>query len=67
MQLMSTGKESSNVSAEPPSVFEYPLAVKMMFNYDAESNASSILHAMQKETVPAWFRDADVAQVIDVG
>jgi hypothetical protein len=39
----------------------------MMFNYDAESNASSILHAMQKETVPAWFRDADVAQVIDVG
>lgn len=32
---------------------EYPLAVKMMFNYDAESNASSILRAMFRETVPA--------------
>ncbi|XP_021920748.1 uncharacterized protein LOC110830315 [Zootermopsis nevadensis] len=32
----------------------FPLAVKMMFNYDAESNATSILRAMYRETVPAW-------------
>ncbi|XP_067006168.2 serine/threonine-protein kinase Pink1, mitochondrial [Anabrus simplex] len=31
----------------------YPLAVKMMFNYDAESNATCILRAMYRETVPA--------------
>ena len=32
---------------------DFPLAVKMMFNYDAESNATSILRSMQRETVPA--------------
>ncbi|XP_052131136.1 serine/threonine-protein kinase Pink1, mitochondrial [Frankliniella occidentalis] len=32
---------------------KFPLAVKMMFNYDAESNAMSILRAMHRETVPA--------------
>ena len=31
----------------------FPLAIKMMFNYDAESNATTILRAMQRETVPA--------------
>ena len=29
-----------------------PLAVKMMFNYDAESNATSVWRAMKKECVP---------------
>uniref|UniRef100_A0A4D5R956 non-specific serine/threonine protein kinase n=1 Tax=Scolopendra viridis TaxID=118503 RepID=A0A4D5R956_SCOVI len=33
----------------------YNLAVKMMFNYDAESNAFAILNAMHRETVPAKF------------
>lgn len=32
----------------------FPLAIKMMFNYDAESNATAILRAMFRETVPAW-------------
>ena len=32
---------------------EYPLAMKMMFNFHAESNAQVILKAMQKETVIA--------------
>ena len=32
---------------------QFPLAIKMMFNYDAESNAATILRAMQRETVPA--------------
>uniref|UniRef100_A0A646QG39 non-specific serine/threonine protein kinase n=1 Tax=Hemiscolopendra marginata TaxID=943146 RepID=A0A646QG39_9MYRI len=33
----------------------FNLAVKMMFNYDAESNAFAILKAMHRETVPAKF------------
>ena len=39
----------------PPGPRDAPwnLAVKMMFNYDAESNASSILRAMYREVVPA--------------
>ncbi|XP_014209707.1 serine/threonine-protein kinase PINK1, mitochondrial [Copidosoma floridanum] len=35
-------------------VTAFPLAIKMMFNYDAESNAIAILRAMFRETVPAW-------------
>lgn len=31
----------------------YPLALKMMFNYDIQSNAMAILRAMYKETIPA--------------
>lgn len=31
----------------------YPLALKMMFNYDIQSNAMAILKAMHKETIPA--------------
>lgn len=38
------------------SVDRYPLALKMMFNYDIQSNALSILRAMYKETVPARQR-----------
>lgn len=37
---------------------EYPLALKMMFNYDIQSNAMAILKAMYKETVPAKRRNA---------
>lgn len=32
---------------------KYPLALKMMFNYDIQSNAMSILRGMYKETIPA--------------
>jgi hypothetical protein len=31
---------------------EYPLAVKVMFNYDVMSDVGLILRAMRKETVP---------------
>lgn len=31
----------------------YPLAIKMMFNYDVQSSAMAILRAMYRETVPA--------------
>ncbi|XP_060535534.1 serine/threonine-protein kinase Pink1, mitochondrial [Cylas formicarius] len=32
---------------------DYPFAIKMMFNYDIQSNAIAILRGMYKETVPA--------------
>lgn len=33
-------------------IAQYPFAVKMMFNYDIQSNAMAILRAMYRETVP---------------
>lgn len=38
------------------SLYQYPWALKMMFNYDIQSNAMSIIKAMYKETVPARSR-----------
>ncbi|XP_036148507.1 serine/threonine-protein kinase PINK1, mitochondrial isoform X2 [Monomorium pharaonis] len=37
----------------------FPLAIKMMFNYDTESNAAAILNAMYRETVPARKHEND--------
>ncbi|KYM95147.1 PREDICTED: serine/threonine-protein kinase PINK1, mitochondrial [Cyphomyrmex costatus] len=45
--------ESEDIEVEAKDVNAFPLAIKMMFNYDAESNASAILNAMYRETVPA--------------
>ena len=33
---------------------DYPLAVKMMFNYDVESNSTAILRSMYRELVPSY-------------
>lgn len=41
---------------DPDDMETYPLALKMMFNYDIQSNAMSILRAMYKETIPAIHR-----------
>lgn len=41
---------------------EFPLAIKMMFNYEAESNAPTILRAMCKEILPAQSVQFDEAQ-----
>lgn len=41
------------VSIEDTTSIKYNLAVKMMFNYEVESKADSIMKAMEKETVPA--------------
>jgi hypothetical protein len=42
---------------DPPlSIYQYPWALKMMFNYDIQSNALTILRAMYKETIPARNR-----------
>ena len=35
------------------STSEFPLAIKIMFNYHAASNAFTILRVMHRETVPA--------------
>ena len=51
-----------DVLTDSTSILKYPLALKMMFNYDIQSNAMSILKAMHKETIPARRRqniDAD--------
>lgn len=37
----------------------YPLAVKMMFNYDIQSNSMDILRGMYRETVPVRFYFGD--------
>lgn len=42
-----------SVDVETKDLSVFPLAIKMMFNYDAESNAAAILRAMYRETVPA--------------
>ncbi|XP_023167782.2 probable serine/threonine-protein kinase DDB_G0267686 [Drosophila hydei] len=49
-------QQQPQVHAENESIERYPLALKMMFNYDIQSNALSILRAMYKETVPARQR-----------
>lgn len=38
-----------------PTIYDYPLALKMMFNYDIQSNSMAILKAMHKETIPARY------------
>lgn len=43
---------------------EWVLAVKMMFNYDIESNAFSILKGMVKEIVPA--RQVDLKNLAEL-
>lgn len=44
---------SGRVKGQQEQENNFPLAIKMMFNYHAESNASAILRAMHRETVPA--------------
>lgn len=41
-------------------ISKYPFAVKMMFNYDIQSNAMAILRAMYRETVPAHSYHSNV-------
>ena len=49
-------EETHETSAEGANIYHYPWALKMMFNYDIQSNAMAILKAMYKETVPARCR-----------
>eukprot|EP00092_Neocalanus_flemingeri_P022378 GFUD01024271.1.p1 GENE.GFUD01024271.1~~GFUD01024271.1.p1 ORF type:complete len:615 (+),score=218.57 GFUD01024271.1:159-2003(+) len=45
--------DSSTAGGSVDSSTDFPLAVKMMFNFHAESNAFTILRCMHRETVPA--------------
>ncbi|KAB7495443.1 Serine/threonine-protein kinase PINK1, mitochondrial [Armadillidium nasatum] len=52
--------ESENQCQGPLSSSDnYPLAMKMMFNYEAESNAPAILTAMYKEMIPSKSIELD--------
>lgn len=42
---------------------DYPLALKMMFNYDIQSNALLILRAMYRETLPARISSLDDVRI----
>lgn len=58
-QIKSAQQDSVNqikteeVKTDKYPIANYPFAVKMMFNYDIQSNAMAILKAMYRETVPA--------------
>ena len=58
--ILSSDYESPPFVAVPDdaesNIEHYPFALKMMFNYDIQSNAMAILRAMHKETVPARRR-----------
>ncbi|KAK7490977.1 hypothetical protein BaRGS_00017849 [Batillaria attramentaria] len=63
-EMMSTTDEFTDDLEPAPNIDEsetsdYPLAVKMMFNYSVESKADHIMTAMVKETVPAQSRPSD--------
>ena len=47
----------SSVENTPETGSDYNLAVKMMFNYGLDSNATTIFEGMKKETVPARVTD----------
>ncbi|GFU42153.1 hypothetical protein NPIL_288861, partial [Nephila pilipes] len=55
LQMVELPKTLNETTVKPP--FEkfdpYNLAVKVMFNYSAESNAYAIWNAMYKETLPS--------------
>lgn len=55
-------EDSHETSPKDANIFHYPWALKMMFNYDIQSNAMAILRAMYKETIPARCR-LDEAEV----
>ncbi|KAJ6634748.1 Serine/threonine-protein kinase Pink1, mitochondrial [Pseudolycoriella hygida] len=53
--------EESPVELTPKSTdfMDYPLALKMMFNYGIQSNAMAILKSMYRETIPARKRQSN--------
>lgn len=58
--------QATNIHTSLPTgkLSPYDLALKVMFNYNAESNASAILRAMHKETLPCIL-DTPFAGVIE--
>lgn len=60
-ESVSSSDEESPIELTPQSTDlpDYPLALKMMFNYDIQSNAMAILKAMYKETIPARSKQSN--------
>lgn len=52
-----TVTEKTNTLISSKSINDYPLAIKIMFNYDIQSNAMAILQAMYKEIIPVRHFD----------
>lgn len=63
---LKNGFETIGNDSEGEEVKEYPLAMKMMFNFHAESNAQAILKSMQKETIVAHEIIADLPKSSDI-
>jgi len=59
VNTMQAEDNSTDIEVKTKDTSIFPLAIKMMFNYDAESNAAAILNAMYRETVPARKRGND--------
>ncbi|OAD58846.1 Serine/threonine-protein kinase PINK1, mitochondrial [Eufriesea mexicana] len=57
-------KGQINIDDKTKDITAFPLALKMMFNYDTESNALSILRSMYRETVPArkYLKNEELAE-----
>lgn len=56
-------KDESNQqkTEEKVNIESYPLALKMMFNYDIQSSSMAILKAMYRETIPARIYYSNVS------
>lgn len=53
----STGSGSTTtIHNDITPIEQYPLALKMMFNYDIQSNAMAILQAMYREMIPIIYK-----------
>ncbi|XP_046326773.2 serine/threonine-protein kinase Pink1, mitochondrial-like [Haliotis rufescens] len=57
MQDVPSDPEDKDPQLDATPSCEYDLALKMMFNYDVESNAEAVLTAMEKEAVPMRMTD----------
>ncbi|XP_067659124.1 serine/threonine-protein kinase Pink1, mitochondrial-like isoform X1 [Haliotis asinina] len=58
MQQVPSDNEEKEPQPDATSSSDYDLALKMMFNYDVESNAEAVLKAMEKEAVPMGMMDS---------
>ena len=58
------GAQQQQQENEDHKIKHYPLAVKMMFNFHAESNAPTILKAMKKELLLAQNVQDDGASLL---
>ncbi|XP_046559219.1 uncharacterized protein LOC124268229 isoform X2 [Haliotis rubra] len=58
MQEVPSDNEEKDPQLDATPSCDYDLALKMMFNYDVESNAEAVLKAMEKEALPMRMMDS---------